>query len=200
MGEEILVVIKALYDSFINGEASDEEMMGSEILEKVHGAISRKMNILATTSRTAKLWIQYIHYINIVKLFIAAERTGNWQNHLGSTAQMLNLFAATGHINYAKSARLYLQMMANLPSTFPDLHNKFSRDGYHVPYCDKFLRGFIFASAISLEFCVDLFLRTRSFSEAKKMKMKRCFTNSRVTAFLYLSNLKKYIGKYNENT
>ena len=30
----------------------------------------------------------------------------NWQNHLGSTAQMLNLFAATGHINYAKSARL----------------------------------------------------------------------------------------------
>ena len=132
MGEDVLVEIKALYDSFINGEVSDEEMMRSEILEKVHGAISRKMNILATTSRTAKLWIQYIHYINIVKLFIAAERTGNWQNHLGSTAQMLNLFAATGHINYAKSARLYLQMMANLPSTFPDLHNKFSRDGYHV--------------------------------------------------------------------
>ena len=73
-----------------------------------------------------------------------------------------------------------------------------------LPYCDKFLRGFIFASAISLEFCedlflrikdhvakcVDLFLRTRSFSEAKKKKMKRCFTNSRATAFLYLSNLK----------
>ena len=30
-----------------------------------------------------------------------------------------------------------------------------------LPYCDKFLRGFIFASAISLEFCVDLFLRIK---------------------------------------
>ena len=53
--------------------------------------------------------------------FIAAERTGNWQNHLGSTAKMLNLFAATGHSNYAKSARLYLQMMKELPKKFPDL-------------------------------------------------------------------------------
>ena len=102
---EVLVAIKALYESFINGEASDEEMMRSEILEKVHGAISRKMNILATTSRTAKLWIQYIHSINIVKLFIAAERK-------------------------------------DLPSTFPDLHSKFSRDGYHVVRpSDRFWSG-----------------------------------------------------------
>ena len=36
--------------------------------------------------------------------FIAAERTGNWQNHLGSTAKMLILLAARGHSNYAKSA------------------------------------------------------------------------------------------------
>ena len=36
----------------------------------------------------------------------------------------------------------YLQMMANLPSTFPDLHNKFSRDGYHVVRCsDRFWSG-----------------------------------------------------------
>ena len=83
-------------------------------------------------SRTSKLWIQYIHCIDIVNLFIAAERTGNWQNHLAATLQMLNLFAATGHINYAKSAMLYLQMMHNLPSTFPDLHEHFTHNGYHV--------------------------------------------------------------------
>ena len=117
-------------------------MMNSGILEKVHVAISSKLNLLSTTSRTAKLWVQYINYINVVKLFIAAERIGNWQNHLESTAQMLNLFAATGHINYAKSTRLYLQMMDELPFTYPDLHNTFLNNGYHVVRrSDRFWSG-----------------------------------------------------------
>ena len=60
-------------------------------------------------------------------MIIAAKRTGNWQNHPDATVEMLNLFVATGHINYAKSARLYLRTMNDLPSTFPDLHEK-----YHV--------------------------------------------------------------------
>ena len=30
---------------------------------------------------------------------------------------------------------------------------------YKLPYCDKFLRGFIFASPIFGAFCVDLILR-----------------------------------------
>ena len=62
------------------------------------------MDRLGESSHTANLWIQYIRYTDIVKYFIAAERTGNWQNHLGSTAKMLILLAATGHSNYAKSA------------------------------------------------------------------------------------------------
>ena len=45
---------------------------------------------------------------------------------------MLNLFAATGHSNYAKSARLYLQMMKELPTTFPDLYEQFTHNRYHT--------------------------------------------------------------------
>ena len=67
--EDVLIAIKALYHSFINGD-TDEEMMNSEILEKVHVVISSKLNMLSTTSRTAKLWVQYINYINVVKLFM----------------------------------------------------------------------------------------------------------------------------------
>ena len=52
-------------------------------------------------------------YIKLVKLFISAERTSNWELHLYIVSQMLNLFASTGHINYAKSARLYVQEMLN---------------------------------------------------------------------------------------
>ena len=90
------------------------------------------MSRLCAFSRAAKLWVQYIRCIDTVKLFIAAERTGNWQNHLAATVEMLNLFAATGHINYAKSARLFLQMMNDLPSTFLDLHEQFTHKMYNV--------------------------------------------------------------------
>ena len=86
-------------------------------------AVARCKEYLSENSRTAKLWIQYIHYINIVKQFIRAEHTGNWQNHLMVVRQMLNLFSATAHFQYAKSAKLYLQLMDELPIDFPLLYN-----------------------------------------------------------------------------
>ena len=66
--------------------------MTSETSLKFCGAIARCKEYLLKTSCTAKLWMQYIHYINIVKQFIRAECTGNWQNHLMAICQMLNLF------------------------------------------------------------------------------------------------------------
>ena len=45
---------------------------------------------------------------------------------------MLNLFAATGHIHYAKSARLYQQKMIILEFDFPWVHNKFVSEGYQT--------------------------------------------------------------------
>ena len=50
--------------------------------------------------------------------FIQVARTGNWDIHLGSISEMLNLFAATGHLNYAKSARIYLQLMLDLLNSY----------------------------------------------------------------------------------
>ena len=64
-------------------------------------------------------------YINVAKKIIYPERTSNWDMHLNVLWKMLNLFAATGHINYAKSARLYLQQMNKLPETHPYLYNEF---------------------------------------------------------------------------
>ena len=43
-----------------------------------------------------------------------AERRGDWDGHLNAVRKLLNLFAATGHFNYSKSARLYLQIMYQL--------------------------------------------------------------------------------------
>ena len=79
--------------SFIAGEVTDGEIVNSDVLEKISNNLSHKIDDLSAKSRTAKLWIQYIKYINIVKLVIAAERTGNWHNHLTTVTKMLNLFA-----------------------------------------------------------------------------------------------------------
>ena len=53
-----------------------------------------------------------------------------WDGHLNAVTALLNLFAATCHIHYAKSVRLYVREMRKLPSTHPWLHQKFV-EGYH---------------------------------------------------------------------
>ena len=70
-------------------------------------------------------------YIEIIKDFICCERLGMWDGHLNAVTALLNLFAATCHIHYAKSARLYVQEMRKLPSTHPWLHQK-CVEGYYT--------------------------------------------------------------------
>ncbi len=76
----------------------------SKELIKLESCLLKYKALLADKSPTAKLWLQYLEYVENLKLFIRAERTGNWNLHLVAVGQMMNLFAATGHINYAKSS------------------------------------------------------------------------------------------------
>jgi len=87
---------------------------------------------LSTCSWTAMLWIQYIDYSQILKDFIRADRTCDWLLHLSSLKKMLNIFAATGHRNYVKLARLYLQMMSELHESHPWLYKQLA-GGFHAP-------------------------------------------------------------------
>ena len=80
--------------------------MTNESNYKFWKALTRCNEYLSENSRAGQLCIQYIFYIDVFRRFIRPERTGNWQNHLTVVGQMLNLFAATGHFPYAKSAKL----------------------------------------------------------------------------------------------
>ena len=108
-----------------------EEQLASDQFVKFIQALSDTKKTLAIKSRTAKLWIMYLDYVSTIKKYIVAERTSNWALHLEATKEMLNLFAATGHINYAKSSRLYVQQMIELQQKHPWLHKKF-REGLHA--------------------------------------------------------------------
>ena len=91
----------------------------SDTFTKLEKALFQMKVNLARTSPTAKLCLSFIHYIQVVKMFIRGERSADWYLHQVSTLQMLNLFAANGHTHYAKSARLYLQLMNELSKTQP---------------------------------------------------------------------------------
>ncbi len=128
-------VVKKIYEVYKG--IFEGSMLVSEVAEldevlKFEQCLEKYKALLARQSPTAKLWLHYIEYRETLKLFIRAERTGNWSLHLVAVTRMLNLFAATGHINYAKSARLYLQFMLELPQDYPWLHEMFSIHGFHA--------------------------------------------------------------------
>lgn len=101
-------------------DISDCEELDSDSLLKVESFLTDVKSKLASESRTARLWLNYMYYVEVIKFLVAAERTGNWSLHLYSVQSMLNLFAAAGHSNYAKSARLYVQIMRSVPESLAD--------------------------------------------------------------------------------
>ena len=60
---------------------------------------------------------------------------------LAKPRQMLNLYSATAHFQYAKSARLYLQLMDELPIDFPWLYNLFQQGYYTIRRSERFWAG-----------------------------------------------------------
>ena len=124
--------LRQLYEDVVQHRAQIAVIAQSAIVSKIKAWLDQQHRSLSGESRTAKLWLQYCMYVDIVKSFIRAERLGDWELHLSCVSKMLNLLAATGHTNYAKSARLYLELMLQLPEDYPWLYSKFKHEGCHA--------------------------------------------------------------------
>ena len=109
-----------------------DEMISSNTFIAIANEVEELKTKLKAKSRTAKLWLLCLDYISVAKLFILAERTSDWELHLDAVTEMLNLFASTGHRNYAKSACLYVQEMKKLPPTNPWLYAQFVNEQHTV--------------------------------------------------------------------
>ena len=70
--------------------------------------------------------------------------------HLSCVREMIPHFHAAGHLNYAKSARLYLQQMESLNKTIPEEEYRlFTEKGYFtIRCCDSFWGGNFFDQTI----------------------------------------------------
>ncbi|ELT88628.1 hypothetical protein CAPTEDRAFT_216340 [Capitella teleta] len=107
--------LSALHKAVIGQKPADleDEKVMQTLIEKNQQWLKTEKE----RSRTGRLWLNYMEQVSLIKLFIYAERTGDWVLHLNSIRQMIPYFHAAGHLAYAKSARIYLQQMQALQST-----------------------------------------------------------------------------------
>lgn len=117
-----------------------------DLKNDVFNIITQKFNEtlckIENRSPTAKLWVQYFKMVCLIKKFIEAERSGNWRLHLDTIKQMLPIFVASGHYNYAKSLRIYIQDMENLEKMMPpEEYEKFTDGGFTIRRTEKFWSG-----------------------------------------------------------
>ena len=117
-------------------------MANAEVIKKLDICMGILKTHLSSESRTANLWIQYAEYVSIMRQFVQAAKSRDWNLNLITLQRMLSLFAATDHINYANSGCLYLQLMMDLPNKHSWLYQKLAVEGHHViRRTDKFWAG-----------------------------------------------------------
>ena len=123
--------VSCLLHHMMNNSVCLEEILSSPDILKLHKILQNELWKAASLGRTAKLWIHYFEHILIPLLFIRAERTGNYTLHRESVLDMLPVYHAAGHLNYAKSVQLRLQEMDRLKVIMPDEDFvKYTEHGY----------------------------------------------------------------------
>ena len=96
------------------------------------------MESVCETSCTAKLWMNYMQHVALIRNFLRAERTGDSDFHLYTDRKMIPSFHASGHFAYAKSARLCLQDMENIRQNMSEQFHQLTVDGFFTvrrKYC-----------------------------------------------------------------
>ena len=81
----------------------------TDFIKGIGKKVARKLQAVESTGKTQKLWMEYHRMVTVTKTFIRAERLTDFKLHLKSVAIMLPSFAASGHGQYAKAARLALE-------------------------------------------------------------------------------------------
>ena len=62
-------------------------------------------------SRTAKLWLQFMNMMDILRMFLKGERMGIWELHIQAIYEIMPYLAVSWHNMYTKCTYVYLQQM-----------------------------------------------------------------------------------------
>lgn len=132
---------RAELERLINGK---ESILASEneVFQLVSVKFRTALEKIEHNGPTSKLWCQYYRMTALMKLFIQAERMGDWKLHLECVSKMLPFFHSAGHFFYAKSARLYLQDMLDLEKHMKsNEYLMFTGGNFTIRRSDKFWSG-----------------------------------------------------------
>jgi len=123
---DLLKQASVLYSNMIEGSVSADKICSDNVIVKINEAVAEKKEQLKY-SRIAKLWLQYMDMIDILRKYIRAECTGNWELHLQTLSEILPFLAASGHNNYTKCVWIYLQQMLLLQEDHPEVYEHFKK-------------------------------------------------------------------------
>lgn len=141
--QEIMYNVEDTFSDIIEGQLLPEDVGECRDVQTVFTVLHDKIAELSSQNRTANLWVQYYELVEIVRMYIRAERSGDWNLHLYCVQSMLPYFHAAGHLNYAKTAHVYLQRMLKLRDTMSptDLENFVGKSYFTIRRTDKFWSG-----------------------------------------------------------
>jgi 5'-3' exonuclease len=129
-----------LFDGLMSGDQAVSDIESSKVMEVIGDKINQVIDTIRD-QRTARLWLQYMEMVDIIRLFLKSERTGDWMLHLNILRAMLPYLAASGHRHYTKCLHIYLQLMTELPKDHPEVHQKFLQGFQVVRRSDRYWAG-----------------------------------------------------------
>lgn len=110
-----------LYEKLMQGSMTADQVCQADVMTRIDNSSQRNAKSMKS-SRTSTLWLQYMDMIDILRRYIRAERTGNWEFHLQAVSEMLPYLAASRHNHHTKYAWVYLQQMSNMQDEHPDVY------------------------------------------------------------------------------
>ena len=129
-----------LYNQLVQLSISADQVCQSDVVTRIDVGLQREIESLKS-SRTSALWLQYMNMIDVLRKFIRAERTGNWELHLQALSEMLPYMAASGHNHYTKSGLVYLWRMSNLQVEHIHVYQHFVNSLHVVRRSDRYWAG-----------------------------------------------------------
>jgi len=129
--EDEVDCIKNMTMSFMDEQSSLLELNQNTHLKALSEKFGAAMELLSSKGPTEQLWVQYFKMVSLMKEYIHAERSGDFNAYLECVRRMIPYFHAAGHFPYAKSCHLYIQDMEKLHEKLsPEEYHKFVNDSY----------------------------------------------------------------------
>ena len=111
--EGAVEVLRKLHESLDRQDVSLDEVCNHPVVKSIVDNVGN-LKFVQDVSRTGKLWLQFMDFVSIIRMFIRAQQTRKFELHISSSEQMLPYIAAAGHDKYTVAIRKYLQDFKNL--------------------------------------------------------------------------------------